>query len=143
MAAPAIQLNSGTDFELFHPSIKEYVQGVEKAIASGNLEAAQLAHASLRKAAQTPAGLPGGQPGTPHSQIQQAIEAAGTALSEGDMPGASNILLGLRQGALNSSATAEDSGQSEQNSAPPSAAEGTDPAPDGASGAAPHLNVEA
>src|SRR5208283_469769 len=133
MAAPAIQLNSSTSLELFHPSIREYVQGVEKALASGNPGASQLALASLTKPAQRAAGLPGGNAGTTNSLIQQALEAAGTALGEGDLAQAGNILSGLRQGMLGSSATAEDSGQNEENSAPPSTAEGADPSSDVAS----------
>lgn len=145
MAAPGIQLNSTNDFELFHPSIQEYVHGVEKAAASGDLAGAQAAFAALSKAAHTVKSLPGGHAGTPHSLVQSALEAAGAALKEGDLAQAGNILSGLRQGNPASSGTSQDSGQDAESAAAQNVAQDESGNDQGSSESAsvPNLNVQA
>ena len=144
MAAPGIQLNSTNDFELFHPSIQEYVHGVEKAAASGDLAGAQAAFAALSKAAHTVNSLRG-HAGTPHSLVQSALEAAGAALKEGDLAQAGNILSGLRQGNPASSGTSQDSGQDAESAAAQNVAQDESGNDQGSSESAsvPNLNVQA
>ncbi|MFZ0480590.1 MAG: hypothetical protein WAL71_15730 [Terriglobales bacterium] len=145
MAAPGIQFNTAISFDLFHPSIREYMQGVEKAAASGDLAGAQAAFASLSKAAQTLTALPQGQAGIPHSLLQKAIEATGAALQEGDVAEAGTILARLRQAAQDSSGASQDPGQNAEGSPFPSVeqvAPGSDQNPSEES-ASPNLNIEA
>ena len=97
MSAPGIQLNSDLSPRYFRPDLREYLQGVEKAVVSANLEGARQAFAHLSKVVET--ALSGGtHSGNEHAaKVQQGVDSVAAALQSGDLGEAGRAISQLRQ----------------------------------------------
>jgi hypothetical protein len=89
MSTTGVQLNSQAQFTYFHPTIREYLQGVREGLSSNNLAAAQRDFARLNKALQSSTG---DGASASASLISQGLQALGKALEAGDLSGAAQAL---------------------------------------------------
>jgi hypothetical protein len=89
MSTTGVQLNSQAQFTYFHPTIREYLQGVREGLSSNNLAAAQRDFARLNKALQS-STADGASASA--SLISQGLQALGKALEAGDLSGAAQAL---------------------------------------------------
>lgn len=89
MSTTGVQLNSQAQFTYFHPTIREYLQGVREGLSSNNLAAAQRDFARLNKALQSSTA---DVASASASLISQGLQALGKALEAGDLSGAAQAL---------------------------------------------------
>ena len=97
MSAPGIQLSSQPQLSFFQPTVRQYLQSVEQAVISNNLQAAQQALGSLQKALQSSSGLGGHSTKQLSEKVGAALQAVGSALKSGDPEQATEALGELRQ----------------------------------------------
>jgi hypothetical protein len=97
MSAPGIQLNSQPQLTYFQPTVRQYLQSIKEAVMSNDLTAAQQAFAQLIKAAPSLSPGSGEQAIELATRVSRGLQAVGSALKAGDLPGAGEALGELRQ----------------------------------------------
>lgn len=97
MAAPGIQLNSEPQLTYFHPTIRQYLQGIKEAVMSDNLPAARQAFAQLTKAVPSPSQGSSGQTSKLATSVSEGLQAVGKALEAGDLSGVGQVVGALRR----------------------------------------------
>jgi hypothetical protein len=96
MSAPGIQLNSEPHLPHFQPTVRQYVLGIQEAVASNRLPVAQQLLTRLSKAIST-AGPGNADSAEAAARIQQSVQALGKALQAGDVAAAQASVRELRQ----------------------------------------------
>jgi len=96
MSAPGVQFNSEGHVAYFHPTVRQYLQGIRDALASDNLPVAQQAFAQLTKTISLPGHGIIGQTGELTARVSEAMGVLGTALEAGDFSAARQAVGQLR-----------------------------------------------
>ena len=98
MSTPGVQLNSEPHLTHFPPSIRQYLQGVEEALTSNNLPAAQQAFAQLKRTIPLSSQAGGGrQTNELALHISESLAVVGKSLSAGDLSGAAEAFGKIHQ----------------------------------------------